>query len=381
MKKLIPMVLVFSVLLACQPDENTQVLNPNDAQAAAPSLPATPFNYANPNLPAYFNLGNLTAADNTPADNAISDAGATLGRVLFYEKQLSQNGKVSCGSCHQAANGFSDQATLSLGFEGGKTARHSMQLVNARYYASGKFFWDERAASLEEQVLMPIQDPVEMGISLEEAVRRLEALDYYPPLFTDAFGDPEITPERMAKAMAQFVRSMVSYQSKYDAGRGQVTQPMQDFPNYTAQENQGKRLFFSARVACAACHGTDALIADEPRNNGLDASTTDAGVGQHTGNAADDGLFKVGSLKNIALTAPYMHDGRFSTLREVIEHYNSGVQDHPNLSPPLRLPNNGGIRSPNLSETEKDALIAFLHTLTDTAMVNDEKFTDPFAEI
>lgn len=267
MKKLAYTVLVFSVFVGCQPDEDSQVLKPNEAQATEPSLPASPFNYATPDLPAYFSLGNLTAADNTPADNAISDAGATLGRVLFYEKQLSHNGKISCGSCHQAANGFSDQATLSLGFDGGKTARHSMQLINARYYEPGKFFWDERAATLEEQVLMPIQDPVEMGISLEEAVKRLEALDYYPPLFADAFGDPEINPERMAKAMSQFVRSMVSYQSKYDVGRGQVTQPMQDFPNYTNQENQGKRLFFSARVACAACHGTDALIADEPRNN------------------------------------------------------------------------------------------------------------------
>jgi cytochrome c peroxidase len=173
---------------------------------------------------------------------------------------------------------------------------------------------------------------------------------------------------------------MISYQSKYDIGRQQVTAANQNFPNFTAEENQGKALFLNPAIGCAACHGTDAFIAPGPRNNGLDAlNADDAGVGGVTGNANQNGLFKVGSLKNVALTAPYMHDGRFNTLEEVIEHYNSGVANNPNLSIPLRLPNNG-VRRLNLSENEKQALVAFLETLTDTALNNDVKFSNPFVD-
>lgn len=376
MKKIACLALL-TIILACSRDKNT-VENPASPAPLEPALPGKPFNYASPNLPAFYSLNNIQQADNTPTNNPVSDAGATLGRVLFYEKALSSNYTISCGSCHQAVNGFSDQARLSKGFEGGETGRHSMLLANAKYYEPGHFFWDERAATLEDQVLMPIQDPVEMGLSLEEALSRLKELDYYPALFSAAFGDAEINSERMSLALAQFIRSMVSYQSKYDVGRAQVNNPAQDFPNFSAVENQGKALYFNQQIGCATCHGTDAFIAPEARNNGLDATTTDAGVGGISGNTADDGLFKVGSLKNIALTAPFMHDGRFNSLREVIEHYNSGVQNHPNLSPPLRLPGNGGVRRLNLNEAQKDALIAFLHTLTDTVMINDEKFADPF---
>ncbi len=287
------------------------------------NLPDIPFNYAALSLPAYYTNGPVANTDNTPNDNAITSQGATLGRVLFYDKNLSLNNTIACANCHQQQFGFSDPLTLSDGFEGGKTGRHSMTLINARYYNHGHFFWDERAETLEDQVLMPIQDGVEMRMTLDSLVKRLATLDYYSELFTEAFGDNSITEDRISKALSQFVRSIVSYNSKYDISRAQVNNPNDDFPNLTARENLGKRIFLGPIGGCAACHGTDAFIAPEARNNGLDATTTDLGIAGVTGNANDEGKFKVGSLRDIANHAPYMHDGRFSTLAEVVEHYNS----------------------------------------------------------
>lgn len=378
MKKLILIGAISLGLVACNKDRDDNSGSVNTPTINEPILPSSLANYSQPNLPAYYQNGPVAGADNTPLGNPVSDAGATLGRVLFYEKQLSANGTISCGSCHQAINGFSDPATLSLGFENGLTGRHSMSLANSRYYNNGAFFWDERASTLEAQVLMPIQDEVEMGLSLSDLVERLEGIEYYPALFTAAFGTDEINSDRVSRALAQFVRSMVSVNSKYDQGRAQVNNPTDNFPNFTAQENRGKTLFFDPAIACAACHGTDAFIAPGARNNGLDAdNSSDLGRGGVTGVTAQEGVFKVGSLKNIEFTAPYMHDGRFSTLEEVIEHYNSGVQDNPNLSPPLRLPG-GGIRRLNLNANDKAALVAFLKTLSDDVLINDEKFGDPF---
>lgn len=381
LKKTIPTLVILFMFSSCQKDESSAA-NPTNSNSElnAPVLPASLLNYANPNLPNYLNLGPVANADNTPVNNPVSNAGATLGRVLFYDKALSKNNMVSCATCHQAANGFSDQSVLSIGFENGLTGRHSMSLANSRFYANGNFFWDERANTLEDQVLMPIQDEVEMGMDLDSLVLKLEGLSYYSDLFRSAFGDEEINSNRISLALAQFIRSMISFESKYDVGRQQVTAANLPFPNFTAEENQGKALFLNPAIGCAACHGTDAFIAPGPRNNGLDATNSlDAGLGGVSGNANQEGLFKVGSLKNVALTAPYMHDGRFSSLEEVIEHYNSGVEDNPNLSIPLRLPNNG-VRRLNLSDADKQALVAFLETLSDTAMVNDEKFSDPFPD-
>ncbi|HAD96531.1 MAG TPA: cytochrome-c peroxidase [Cryomorphaceae bacterium] len=375
MKKL-PLLLMLLALMACRKEDGVQNKDPNTSSSVL-NLPEVPFNY-DPALPNYLTQGPVADADNTPVVNPITNEGATLGRVLFYEKNLSLNRSISCGNCHQQAKGFSDPLTLSDGFDGGKTGRHSMSLANSRYYANGRFFWDERAASLEDQVLMPIQDQVEMGMTLDSVIARLEKLPYYQDLFTDAFGNAEITEARIASSLAQFVRSMTSYNSKYDEGRAQVNNSDQPFPNFTAQENQGKALFLNPQIGCAACHGTDAFIAPGPRNNGLDAIITDQGAGIN-GNAQLNGKFKVGSLKNIGITDPYMHDGRFTTLREVIEHYNSGVQNSTALNPPLLLPD-GQVRQLNLDETEKEALVAFLNTLTDEVMVKDEKFSDPFKE-
>ena len=256
------------------------------------AVPVYPYNYENPNLPSFFNDQFIVVTDNTPTNNPITNWGATLGRVLFYDKRLSQNNTISCGSCHQQVVGFSDTARFSKGFNHGVTGRHSMGLVNSRYYASGKFFWDERANTLEEQVLMPIQDAVEMGMTIDSVVKRLKATNYYPELFNYAFGTTEIDSIKISRALAQFVRSMVSYQSPYDIGRAQVTRSFDTFPNFTNSENRGKAFFFKpAGVNCAGCHTTDVFIGDVARNNGI-AVNTDKGVGDITGNSLDNFTFK-----------------------------------------------------------------------------------------
>jgi cytochrome c peroxidase len=369
----------FLVLLACKKETDTNDGN-NSVLSQYLNLPDVPCEYANPAIPNHiFGDPGLLAADNTPFNNPVTNDGATLGRVLFYDKNLSKNKTIACASCHKQENGFSDPLVLSDGFAGGKTSRHSMGLVNARFYNNGRFFWDERASSLEDQVLMPMQDPVEMGMTLDSVVARVSNLPYYPELFENAFGDDAVTTELISKALAQYVRSIMSYQSRYDEGRAQVQNPNQPFPNFTAQENQGKNLYFNPQLGgCAGCHGTEAFVAPGPRNNGLDATNAaDAGVGGITNNPAQAGLFKSPSLRNIALRAPYMHDGRFATLEDVINHYSTGVQNNPNLSAPLRQPN-GTIKRMNFTPAETTALIAFLNTLTDQALTNDVKFTDPF---
>lgn len=343
-------------------------------EANALKLPESSFNYSDPMLPRSFLVPPIVGQDNEPDTNPTTDAGATLGRALFYDKRLSANFSIACSSCHQPQHGFSDPRKFSTGFEGGTTSRNSMGLSNARWYQRGHFFWDERAATLEDQVLQPVQNPVEMGMTLDVLTNRLAGEPFYGTLFTAAFGTPEVTSERISHALAQFVRSIVSTHSKYDEG---VTVR---FANFTAQENLGRQIFFGrvGNATCSACHGTDNFVpGPNINNNGLENPYVDKGLGAITGRPQDEGKFKVPSLRNIALTAPYMHDGRFATLEEVVEFYNSGVVDHPNLSPPLRRPDGSPLRL-NLSDTEKAALVAFLKTLTDESMTTNEMYSDPF---
>ena len=339
-------------------------------------LPTTSFNYTAPALPLSFTVNPILAQDNTPLTNLTTDVGATLGRVLFYDKRLSTNQTVSCSSCHQQAHGFSDPRKFSVGFNGGLTGRNSMGLSQARWYQRRHFFWDERANTLEDQVLQPIQNAVEMGMTLDALTARLAAEPYYTNLFARTFGSTAVTSERISRALAQFVRSIVSVRSKYDTGLSN------NFANFTAQENQGRQIF-NGPGGCAACHGTDNFVPGPAlNNNGLEFPYVDLGVGGITGNAGDNGKFKVPSLRNLELTAPYMHDGRFATLEEVVEFYDHGVVDNPNLSPPLRnppgTPNAGQPRRLNLTPDQKAALVAFLKTLTDPNLATDEKYSDPF---
>lgn len=340
--------------------------------------PAHPQDYT-PRLPAYYDAA-VAALDNAAASNPASNATATLGRVLFHDRRLSVNESVSCASCHQQSTDFGDAARFSTGFDGSTGTMHAMRLANLRYWQPGTMFWDRRAPSLEAQSTQPIQNPVEMGFDrahggMVSLIGKMAGLAYYQPLFTAAFGDTQITDERIQKALAQYTRSMVSTSSRWDEGYAQTYDPAlpdkgvdKDVPGLTAQENRGRHLFMAlpsaGGLACATCHvpPTFALAATS-RGNGLDA-------GEST-------VFKSPSLKNVAKSSTFMHDGRFSSLEEVVDHYASGVKDGPALDPRLKGPD-GQPRVRNITPDDKAALVAFLKTLSDPVLANDPRFTDPF---
>lgn len=336
---------------------------------ATPRLPAIALQYTGTVLPGSYNAplpgGPAFATDNTPSSNPVTTAGATLGRVLFYDPRLSVSDGTSCASCHLQSVGFSDRSALSVGFAGGLTARHTPGLTNARFYQRGRFFWDERAATLEEQVLGPIQNATEMGMTLSALVMKISVTPYYAPLFTAAFGNATVTSDRIARALAQFVRSMVSTQSRFD--KAFATGPPNFAGVFTAEEVLGEQLFRTK--GCAACHTTGAQVADGIHNTGLDATITDAGAG--------GGAFKVPSLRNVAVRARFMHDGRFSTLAQVVDFYDAGVQPNPGLDPRMRTPNGPPLRL-NMTPAEKQALVAFMRTLTDSTFLADARFSNPY---
>jgi cytochrome c peroxidase len=366
-----------------------------------PLLPVNPHDYKSTGLPRHIEQAELDELDATPADNAITDAGATLGRVLFYDRRLSRNDTTSCATCHEQKAGFSDPQRFSRGFDGGRTGRNSMGLANLRYSKVNGlepgFFWDERAATLEEQVLMPIQDKVEMGMQLPDLEKKLAKLPYYPSLFRAAFGSPEVTSQRVARALAQFVRSIVSFNSKFDRSQAAGSSTASaigdadDSARLTAAEQRGRSLFMDGvggvnEFACQMCHVPPTFNMDMSHNIGLDVKYRDPGLGAIGRESNDpftpsnDGKFKASSLRNIALSAPYMHDGRFKSLEEVVDHYSDGVHPHPNLT--LAFAERAGNTKPTsgfgLRKPDKAALVAFLKTLTDEGLLKDVRFSDPF---
>jgi cytochrome c peroxidase len=339
------------------------------------NLPKAPFRYANVELPAHFTQPGRNP-DNTPVDNPLTDAGATLGRVLFYDRRLSANNTTSCGSCHVQAHAFADPKPASKGFHGALTDRRAMPLVNLRYYQRGRFFWDERAGNLEEMVLLPVQSRIEMGQDMKEVVAALARDGIYPALFAQAFGDRQVTDQRIGQALAQFVRSMVSYRSRYDEGRARAQSAQDDFGNFTRQENRGKALFVRN---CGSCHmkdGNEHFFVPTPANTGLrgKAPSADGGVGDVTLRAADLGSFKSPSLRNVEVTGPYAHDGRFATLDALIDHYSDNAILDPTVGYVIPV---GPLK---FTTSEKTAMIAFLKTLTDRSFLTDPRFSNPFVE-
>jgi cytochrome c peroxidase len=335
--------------------------------------------YAPQGLPIYFDK-TVTALDNSPASNPPNDRIATLGRVLFYDLKLSTNNRASCAACHQQRLGFTDSMRFSNGISTAATTdAHAMRLGNARYWQPGTAFWDRRAASMEAQVVDPIHSLVELGWGgaaggIDDLIRKMGATSYYPDLFKWAFGSSGITEPRMQRALAQFVRAMVASSSRWDFGYARAFSPAAPnraldvaLPNFTPQENRGRHLFMTkvaqGGAGCASCHmpPTFALSADA-RSNGLDAGETR--------------LLKAPSLRNVGLTGPYMHDGRFATLAEVVDFYDHGIQDGPALDP--RLKDGARPQRLNLSASDRAALVAFLITLNDTALTTDPRFSNPF---
>jgi cytochrome c peroxidase len=317
--------------------------------------------------------------DNTPDGNPVTDAGATLGRVLFFDTALSRTGTLSCASCHLGSAGFADTARFSTGVPGTPNARAiSMRLVNLRFFRPGRGFWDQRARSLEELSTLPIRDSTELGFTdaiggIDSLVRRMRTLPYYAELFTLAFGDATISEPRMQRALAQYLRSIVSTRAPFDIAMmlagGPGANLTLDFSAFTASENRGKFLFVRpialGGAGCSACHQspTFTLIGDT-RSNGLDAGQTE--------------LFKSPSLKNVGASRHFMHDGRFTSLDQVVEFYNSQIQEGPALDRRLIDPETGRPVRLHLSAADKQGLVDFLRTLTDRSLALDERFTDPF---
>jgi len=350
--------------------------------------PANLANYANQGKPAYI------TKDNT-GSNTITNAKATLGRVLFYDKQLSINNTVACGSCHIQKFAFGDTALASLGVENGRTARHSMRLINARFSNEAKFFWDERAATLEEQSTKPIQDHAEMGFSgqngrpgISTMLAKIQGINYYNELFKFVYGNTTVTEARLQECLSQFVRSIQSFDSRYDIGRAQTPQDQQPFTNYTQQENLGKNLFLippqfdpqgvrvGGGLGCAGCHAPPEFSIDpNSGNNGI--------VGVLNGTGIDINNTKAPTLRDLVgvsgnLNGPLMHTGVIKTLQAVIGHYGQIVQAPGNTRLDQRLRPNGFGQNLNLNQQEVDAVIAFLKTLSGTAVYTDEKWSDPF---
>ena len=334
-------------------------------------------NYANPALPVYYD-NTLDDLDNTPNNDPVDDAIATLGRVLFYDVALSVNETTSCASCHQQTLAFDDDERFSTGFADGQTGAHAMRLGNMRYFEGGAMFWDRRADSPEDQALQPVLDATEMGWSdnggIPALIEKLEGLEYYPALFTFVFGDDAITQGRMERALAQFQRAMISSDSRWDQAYAQVFGPgapnralNEALPGFSASENRGRELFMTnpnnGGAGCARCHLPPTFALDEgSESNGLDAGETIE--------------FKSPSLKSVATSQFFMHDGRFTTLRQVVDHYNSGIQNGPALDNRLRDGNQP--ERLGLSVDDREALVDFMETLTDNTLMSDPKFSDPF---
>ena len=345
-------------------------------------------NYALQTRPAYI-------VNDNSGTNPITDKKATLGRALFYDKNLSINNTISCSNCHLQSFAFGDTSITSEGVFDGQTVRHSMRLVNTRFSNEAKFFWNERAASLEIQTTMPIQDHAEMGFSgvdgranLSTLLGKLASKDYYKELFNAVYGDTIVTEVRLQESMAQFIRSIQSFDSKFDIGRGQVNNENAPFPNYTAQENAGKNLFLTPPVfdgggnriagglGCNGCHRAPEFDIDpNTRNNGI--------VGTIGSSVLDLANTKAPSLRNLIrqdgiFNGQMMHTGQFKTFEEVLAHYNNipNVVGNNNLDARLRVANTGN--KLQLTQTEINAVVAFMKTLSGNAVYSDPKWSNPF---
>lgn len=358
--KYIILLLFISILtiMACNPDEPKEEV----------ILDETPYEFQNGSFP----------MPDLPTDNPLTIQGVELGRMLFYETMLSKDGTQACATCHDQNNGFSDSARFSIGVELMPGKRQAMPIFNMAWHTN-QFFWDGRANLLRDQALLPIQDPLEMNETLDNVITKLSDTEMYRNQFMRAFGSEAITEEKMSLAMEQFMLSIVSHDSKYDrylAGEVQLTD----------SEERGRILFETeynqffpdqSGADCAHCHGGNNFDNNQYMNNGLDtdADITDIGREEVTMNAADKAKFKVPSLRNIAMTAPYMHDGRFQTLEEVVDHYNSGIQTSATTDQALLNTQQTGLM---LTDTDKQDLINFMKTLTDDTFLNNSEYKTPF---
>ncbi|MDF1695824.1 MAG: cytochrome c peroxidase [Saprospiraceae bacterium] len=309
---------------------------------------------------------------------------ATLGRVLFYDKMLSVDESTSCASCHKQELAFADDSKFSEGLNGQIGTRNSLPLGNTigfvRYYGtdlqipSGQFSWDESKVSINEQSKAAIVSPIEMGHDMWDLVQSVNEQDYYQVLFKKVYGNQGATQENILDALTEFVNSFSSRESLFDQAVAQTNNVYNNSPLFSDSQNNGKALF---NTHCGNCHDVNHnAIIMTAANNGLDMVYEDKGMGEKTSDPNYNGVFKVPSLRNIELTGPYMHDGRFETLEEVIEHYSTGIVNHPNLHNFLK--NGNSAQKFNFTTENKRDLVEYLKTLTDDVFIADVKYSDPF---
>lgn len=332
------------------------------------NLPDVPYDY---NLVIHNNntKNNVLYEDGSPINNKM----ATIGRVLFYDKALSINNSISCASCHIQENAFADVKSLSKGFNEKNTIRNSMSIANLSDDIGIGYFWDTRQKKIENMVFEPISNHIEMGFTrIDLLANKLSNLNYYQELFKDCYGTEEITEEKLRKCLSSFLFSIVSSNSKFDDVIGRR------IGKFTEEEENGFKLF--TKSGCNLCHKISSFttsyygssLNNSIANIGLETSNVDKGI---------NGKYKVPKLFNISRTGPYMHDGRFKTLEQVIDHYSNGIKDNKFLSDNLKALNkNGKFESKkfNFSEQDKKDLVSFLKTLDDVVMLNDVKFSSPF---
>lgn len=323
-------------------------------------------------------VNNTLPEPNLPVDNALTVQKVELGKMLFYEEMLSRDASISCSSCHKQSDGFSDKNQFSEGVDGLFGKRQAMAIFNLAWHDNG-FFWDGRAELLRHQAVLPIQDELEMDETLENVIIKLNADQRYKDQFVRAFGTEEINAERIAFALEAFMFSIVSDDSKYD-------RYLKGLEELTESEERGRELFFAeyneffpetSGADCAHCHSGTNFENNLYMNNGLDAEgdILDIGYEDVTGNPEDKGKFKVPSLRNIAVTQPYMHDGRFNTLMEVLDHYNEGIHISPTLDPALAATTGTGLM---LTAEDKLDLVNFMKTLTDNNYLTNPEYQSPF---
>lgn len=309
---------------------------------------------------------------NIPEDNPMTIEGIALGRKLFFDPILSGDETQSCASCHSPSHAFSDSAQFSLGIDGIQGTRNAMPIFNLAWNNNNSYFWDGRADGIENQALQPVINPIEMHETWPNAILKIKNNSAYPTLFEQAFGinSTEITKEHVAKAIAQFERTLISGNAKFD-------RYMQGQTTLTPSELSGYDIFMTETGDCFHCHGdpTNPLWTDNLfHNNALDATFSDNGLGAITGNAADNGKFKTPSLRNLKYTAPYMHDGRFATLEEVIMHYSTGLVNSSTVDPLMIHINQGGAQ---LTPQDMIDLKAFLLTLSEEDFLTNPDFQEP----
>lgn len=345
------MVAIFATILACKKEKTvTEVYNPTPASVEVPAYVKT-----------------YVGSMQHPADNPLTVEGIALGRKLFYEKMLSNDKSMNCASCHKQEHAFDDPRPFSQGTNGAFGNRNAMAIVNQGW--DKHFFWDGRRGTLEGQAHDPVTNPIEMANNWPEVVKRLQSSSNYSDLFFKAFGTKTIDSNLVVKAIAQFERTLVSFNSKFDK-----YYYLGDSAIFNQQEKNGLNIF-TGKGMCNNCHLMNTLLTNrEIINNGLDVVPADAGLMKFTGNTADKGKFKVPTLRNIEVSAPYMHDSRFNTLEQVVQFYSSGVQQNsPNVDEHM-VEFGSGL---NLTTQEQTDLVAFLKTFTDQSFLADKRFSDP----